>query len=225
MRCSVLKDFNDAKNIESIIVSLSCSPRYLKRHWQYESGSCWCRCKECCLQEIESDLIRKTEENRVKRAGKYNHVQLFTLPEANQKLLDWLARPEKEKTDKKIWRLKRKCGLINFAKLTLWTAWVTAKALWEWNILWSTKLSTSSNTWKKESMQNRTRIDEPIELWVIALLWWKYCRKSMKLQILMEKPDFNKSDVELWNIWRGKDHKTKEHDFLVIPVQKLSKSV
>ena len=43
-------------------------------------------------------VIRFVEKQPV---GKYNHVQLFTLPEANQKLIDWLARPEKEKTDKK----------------------------------------------------------------------------------------------------------------------------
>ena len=57
--------------------------------------------KSAAYKKLKVDQIRKTEENRVKRAGKYNHVQLFTLPEANQKLIDWLARSEKEKTDKK----------------------------------------------------------------------------------------------------------------------------
>ena len=57
--------------------------------------------KSAAYKKLKVDQIRKTEENRVKRAGKYNHVQLFILPEANQKLIDWLARPEKEKTDKK----------------------------------------------------------------------------------------------------------------------------
>ena len=38
---------------------------------------------------------------------------------------------------------------------------------------------------------------------------------------------FSKNQISTnltWNC-RGKDHKTKEHSFLIIPVQKLSKSI